>query len=74
MPPHFYQDVPHFLKNNFLGRWLERSGAVALPPRSPDLNSLNFFFAHSIEELQQRTEVAADVILDQFLTFALSKA
>lgn len=44
VPPHFRRDVPEFLNNTFSARWVGFSGPVAWPPRSPDLNPLDFFF------------------------------
>ncbi|GBM95153.1 hypothetical protein AVEN_17586-1 [Araneus ventricosus] len=55
-------------------RWIGRGGPVAWPPRSPDLNPLDFFFSghmksvvyetpvHSAEDLLARIVVAADKI------------
>lgn len=42
-PPHFSQVVRQHLNRNFENRWIGREGPVAWPPRSPDLNPLDFF-------------------------------
>ena len=41
-PPHWGLHVRAFL-NKFLERWIGRGGPAAWPPRSPDINSLDFF-------------------------------
>ena len=42
-PPHWGLQVCAFLKDKFLERWIGRGGPAAWPPRSPDINSLDFF-------------------------------
>lgn len=42
-PAHFQRDVREFLNENFAG-WIGRGGGIAWPPRSPDLNPLDYFF------------------------------
>jgi hypothetical protein len=42
-PPHFHRDVTTFLNEAFRGRWVERGGPTAWPPRSPDLTPVDFF-------------------------------
>lgn len=41
-PPHFDTDVREWLTENY-PTWIGRGGSVAWPPRSPDLNPLDFF-------------------------------
>jgi hypothetical protein len=65
-PPHFALDVRAYLDQTFTGRWIGRAGSLAWPPRSPDLNPLDFYlWGHiktnvyrtkpgSIDELKQR--------------------
>lgn len=43
-PPHFAINVRQFLNHTFPGRWIGRRGALEWPPRSPDLNLLDYFF------------------------------
>lgn len=50
-PPHFRREVREFLDNAFPNRWIGRSGPVAWPPRSPDLNPCDFFFVGLYENL-----------------------
>lgn len=42
-PAHFTGAVREFLNNSY-PRWIGRGGPTAWPPRSPDLNPLDFFF------------------------------
>lgn len=42
-PPHYARVVANWLNNNFPERWIGRNGPVLWPPRSPDLNSCDFF-------------------------------
>lgn len=43
-PAHNTLPVQEFLNNNFGAQWIGRNGPVAWPPRSPDLNPLDYFF------------------------------
>ena len=40
--PHYGLQVCAFLKDKFLERWIGRVRPAAWPPRSPDINSLEF--------------------------------
>lgn len=73
-PPHFSRRVRDFLNATY-PRWIGRGGPTAWPPRSPDLNPLDFFlwgYMHTliyeggeienVEELQQRIFNAAQRI------------
>jgi len=42
-PAHFSLLVRQHLDEMFPGKWVGRSGPIAWPPRSPDLNPLDFF-------------------------------
>ena len=42
-PPHWGLQVCTVLKDKFLERWIGRGGPTAWPPRSPDINPLDFF-------------------------------
>lgn len=73
-PAHFAITVRNFLNATYPARWIGRGGPVAWPPRSPDLNPLDFFFwghmkslvyetpVDSAEDLVARIVVAADHI------------
>lgn len=43
-PAHHYQRVSRFLRRRFEDRLIIRNGPVLWPPRSPDLNPLDFYF------------------------------
>ena len=73
-PPHFARQVRQHLDEVFPERWIGRGGPVGWPPRSPDLNPLDFYFwghiktmvyvteVNSEQELRNRIHAAADVI------------
>jgi hypothetical protein len=42
-PAHFSRAVRDVLSNTYYDRWIGRGGPIALPPRSPDLNHLDFY-------------------------------
>jgi len=41
-PPHFSHVVRQYLNHKFPNRWIGRGGAQNWPPRSPDLNPLDY--------------------------------
>ncbi|CAK9821245.1 hypothetical protein ANTRET_LOCUS11 [Anthophora retusa] len=43
-PAHYAVNVRAFLDTTFRDRWIGRCGPVLWPPRSPDMNPLDFFF------------------------------
>ena len=73
-PPHFRNDVREYLTATYHHRWVGRGGPVAWPPRSPDLNPLDFYLwghfkslvyhteVQNHQDLLQRIENAADLI------------
>lgn len=42
-PAHFSRDVRNHIGNTYGEKWIAREGPVPWPPRSPDLNPLDFF-------------------------------
>ena len=42
-PPHYSRRVRDFLNIQYPDRWIGRGGPITWPPRSPDLNILDFF-------------------------------
>jgi hypothetical protein len=42
-PAHFSSDVEDVLNNIYHDGWIGRGGPIAWPPRSPDLNPLDFY-------------------------------
>lgn len=73
-PPHYAADVRRYLDQVFTNRWIGRRGSIEWPPRSPDLNPLDFFLwghlknvvyktkPHNIEELKTRIRNECDNI------------
>lgn len=71
-PAHFDRGVTHHLNNTFPERWIGRGGFISWPPRSPDLNPVDFFVwgylkaivyateVDTIEDLRHRIRMAAD--------------
>lgn len=49
-PPHYSNDVRRYLDNVFRNKWIGRGGPVGWPPRSPDLNCLDFFLWGTIKD------------------------
>lgn len=70
-PAHFAVRVRDYLNNTYPDRWIGRLGPILWPPRSPDLNPLDFFYwgcikekvynksVATIEELRTRVQLAA---------------
>lgn len=56
-PPHFSITVREYLDQKFSHRWIGRGGPVPWPPRSPDLNPLDFFFWGHLKNLVYKTPV-----------------
>lgn len=75
-PPHFSIMARDHLNNTYRNRWIGRGGPVSWPPRSPDLNPLDFYlWGHvkqlvysrpipNIDVLKQRIEEAFQTIKD----------
>lgn len=73
-PPHNGRRVSEWLNQHFGNRWIGYRGPIRWPPRSPDLNPLDFYFwghmkeivysveIHSQDQLLQRIFEAAEVI------------
>lgn len=73
-PAHFSVIVRNYLNVSYPNRWIGRGGPQEWPPRSPDLNSLDFFlWGHlkalvytrpiaTLEELKERKVTACDEI------------
>jgi len=75
-PPHFSRNVRQHLNNTYGNRWIGRGGPVSWPPRSPDLNPLDFYLwghfkslvydnqnpPETVEELRMRIQNCAEII------------
>ncbi|XP_066145915.1 uncharacterized protein [Euwallacea fornicatus] len=83
-PAHFGNNVKNWLDEKFPGRWIGRGSPITWPPRSPDLNPLDYFFwgfmcsiiyateINTREELLDRINLAANQIKEN--TFQISRA
>lgn len=56
-PPHFSVIVREYLDNRFPNQWIGRGGPFPWPPRSPDLNPLDFFLWGYLKDLVYTTPV-----------------
>lgn len=56
-PAHYSLSVREFLNETFPQRWIGRGGFIPWPPRSPDLNPLDFFLWGYIKEKVYATEI-----------------
>lgn len=54
-PPHYARSVRGYLGERFGTRWISRGGPVEWPPRSPDLNPLDFFLWGYLKRKVYRT-------------------
>lgn len=67
-PPHYDRNVRDYLRNNFR-LWIGRGGTVAWPPRSPDLNPLDYYFWGYLKQEVYRTPVeSAEEVRNRIVT------
>ena len=64
-PPHFSIVARQFLNRAYLHRWIGRAGPVPWPPRSPDLNPLDFYLWGHLKSLVYSTPVPDATTLQQ---------
>ena len=65
-PPHFGRQVRSWLNQRYRDRLIGRGGPVSWPPRSPDLNPLDFYLWGHMKGLVYATEVTTrDELLDR---------
>ena len=68
-PPHFSNVVRNHLDNRFPNQWIGRGGPHFWPPRSPDLNPLDFFLWGYLKSLVYSTPVTTrEQLLDRIIT------
>lgn len=80
-PPHTHHQNQRWLRRRFRNRFIGRGSRVAWPPRSPDLNPLDYFFwgkiksaiyrhpVQNVEELMGRiTDAVAEVTPEMLQT------
>lgn len=56
-PAHFARPVRDYLDTNFRERWIGRQGQISWPPRSPDLNPLDFFYWGCLKEMVYKNDI-----------------
>lgn len=67
-PPHFSHIVRNHLNNRFPDQWIGRGGPCSWPPRSPDLNPLDFFLWGYLKNLVYSTPVLTrEELLDRIM-------
>lgn len=72
-PCHFARNVKEYLNEIFPRRWIGRGGPIAWPPRSPDLNPVDFFIWGYYKELVYKSEYSSIEQLRQKLNQAQMK-
>ena len=71
-PPHFALNVRAYLDQTFPDRWIGRVGPFAWPPRSPDLNPLDFYLWGHVKTAVYRTKPRSIDELKQRISDALA--
>lgn len=62
-PPHYAVHVREYLNTIFPQRWIGRRGSIEWPPRSPDLNPLDFFLWGYVKNLVYKSKpISADAL------------
>ncbi|KAJ4425894.1 hypothetical protein ANN_27520 [Periplaneta americana] len=56
-PAHFSRTARRYLDRRFPDRWIGRGGPIAWPPRSPDLNPLDFYLWGHLKSLVYSSSV-----------------
>jgi hypothetical protein len=68
---HFTLNVRHFLNVSYGPQWIGRGGPTAWPPRSPDLNSCDFYLWGYMKSMVYRTAVnTQDDLLNRIMLAA----
>jgi len=56
-PPHFSRISHDFLNQTYGDRWIGRGGPTLWPPRSPDLNPIDFYLLGHLKTIVHATPV-----------------
>ena len=74
-PQHYTNNIVQLLQERFNHRWIGRNGPVLWPPRSPDLNPIDFFLWGHVKEMVYETliENAQDLMGRMVEAFARVK-
>ena len=59
-PPHFSVVARQFLDENYHNRWIGRAGPHPWPPRSPEMNPLDYFLWGHIKALVYKTPIQSE--------------
>lgn len=59
-PCHYATRVRNYLNEVYPNRWIGRSGPISWPPRSPDLNPIDFFIWGFYKEIIYAREVSSE--------------
>lgn len=80
-PSHYARNVRTYLNSQFREKWIGRGGPIAWPPRSPDLNPMDFFVwgyykelvyskeSHTLQQLKRKLNEAEITLRDNRLAF-----
>ena len=66
-PPYFSCIACQYLNNHFPGKWIGRNRPVVWPPRSPDLNPINFYLWDHVKNEVYSTPVTNDELWECIL-------
>lgn len=69
-PCHYATQVRNYLNEAYPNRWIGRGGPISWPPRSPDLNPMDFFIWGYFKEIAYARESGSEQELRQKLTEA----
>lgn len=58
-PPHNGRHITEWLTTHFRNQWIGNRGPVSWPPRSPDLNPLDFYFWGHLKQLVYSEEITS---------------
>lgn len=62
-PCHYAAQVRNYLNSTYPNRWIGRRGPINWPPRSPDLNPIDFFIWGYFKEITYAREASSEVEL-----------
>lgn len=72
-PPHYGRNVREYLDEIFHTRWIGRRGEIEWPPRSPDLNPLDFFLWGHLKSVVYRTRPNTLLELEQRIEMEINE-